>query len=148
MRAAWKAAVDEQREYAQTHSIRLADGSRRLVHVRGVPFNDPDASQPRWIGIASLEGGLAERLLPRRLDTTTDLAALPAQIRAARSYLGWSAEHLAAHAGVSLSTVRRFERGDRHVIRAGSIAAMVKALEGGGLSFWSDHRGRAYFVAG
>ena len=35
----------------------------------------------------------------------------PAQCRAARGLLDWSQKTLAAHAGISVATVRNFERG-------------------------------------
>jgi transcriptional regulator with XRE-family HTH domain len=58
----------------------------------------------------------------------------PEQSRAARAWLDWSQEALAAKAGVSPSTVRDFEKGRRDPI-ANNLAAMRAALETAGISF-------------
>lgn len=144
--AAWAEAVRTQGEYAQSHLLTLADGQVHTVHVRGAPFADSTTDQPRWAGVATLFGGV---VTPAPLGTR-DLAAglTPAQIRAARAHLGWSAEYLAAQAGVSLSTIRRLERHTRRSVRTASTSSILAAFEKAGLSFWRDPAGRAYFVAG
>lgn len=58
----------------------------------------------------------------------------PEQSRAARAWLDWSQEELAAKATVSLSTVRDFEKG-RRVPIANNLGAMRAALETAGISF-------------
>jgi ribosome-binding protein aMBF1 (putative translation factor) len=62
---------------------------------------------------------------------------LPEQSRAARAWLDWSQEELAAKASVSLSTVRDFEKG-RRVPIANNLGAMKAALETGGIAFVDD----------
>jgi ribosome-binding protein aMBF1 (putative translation factor) len=62
---------------------------------------------------------------------------LPEQSRAARAWLDWSQEELAAKASVSLSTVRDFEKG-RRVPIANNLGAMKVALESGGICFVED----------
>jgi len=57
----------------------------------------------------------------------------PEMSRAARALLKWEAEELAAAAGLSHSTVKRFERGG--IVRASSVEAMLHALQGAGLEF-------------
>jgi ribosome-binding protein aMBF1 (putative translation factor) len=59
---------------------------------------------------------------------------LPEQSRAARAWLDWSQEELAAKASVSLSTVRDFEKGRREPI-PNNLAAMKAALESAGIAF-------------
>jgi len=62
---------------------------------------------------------------------------LPEQSRAARAWLDWSQEELAAKASVSLSTVRDFEKGRRDPI-PNNLAAMKAALESAGIAFVDD----------
>jgi DNA-binding transcriptional regulator YiaG len=58
----------------------------------------------------------------------------PEQSRAARAWLDWSQEELAAKASVSLSTVRDFEKG-RHVPIANNLTAIRVVLESAGIAF-------------
>ena len=59
---------------------------------------------------------------------------VPEQSWAARAWLDWSQEELAAKASVSLSTVRDFEKGRREPI-PNNLAAMRAALESAGIAF-------------
>lgn len=56
----------------------------------------------------------------------------PEQCRAARAWLDWKQEDLATLAGVSLSTVRDFEKRRRTPI-ANNARAIVEALESAGI---------------
>ena len=68
----------------------------------------------------------------------------PEQSRAARAWLDVSQEHLAKEAGVSLSTVRDFEKGRRVPIPA-TLAAMRAVLESEGVGFsFAVEDGRSY----
>lgn len=60
----------------------------------------------------------------------------PAQIRAARAMLGWSARVLAKSAGVHLTTVQRLER-STEIPRgtAASLSKIERALQAGGVEF-------------
>lgn len=58
----------------------------------------------------------------------------PEQSRAARAWLDWSQEDLAKRAGVSLSTVRDFEKGRREPI-PNNLKALRETLEGAGIAF-------------
>jgi transcriptional regulator with XRE-family HTH domain len=60
--------------------------------------------------------------------------------------LGWSQGELARRAGVSLSTVQDFERGQRTPI-ANNIAAIRRAIENGGVSLMFDEKGEALGIA-
>lgn len=60
----------------------------------------------------------------------------PPQIRAARALVGWSQEELAAKAGVSLSTVRDYEK-ERRGGEIGGLKTICQALENAGVVFLS-----------
>jgi ribosome-binding protein aMBF1 (putative translation factor) len=66
----------------------------------------------------------------------------PEQSRAARGWLDWSQDDLAAKAKVSVSTVRAFEKG-RHSTTAANLDAMRRAIEAAGIILVFDDRGRA-----
>ncbi|MBL6458877.1 helix-turn-helix transcriptional regulator [Belnapia sp. T6] len=65
----------------------------------------------------------------------------PEQSRAARGWLDWTQEELAKRAGVSLSTVRDFEKGRRAPI-PNNLAALRSALENGGVGLLFDEAGK------
>jgi len=58
----------------------------------------------------------------------------PEQVRAARSWLGWSQSRLAQEAHVGLSTVKDYESGKRLPI-ANNREAIQRALEANGIAF-------------
>jgi DNA-binding transcriptional regulator YiaG len=58
----------------------------------------------------------------------------PEQCRAARGWIDWSQDQLAKASGVSLSTVRDFEKG-RRVPIGNNLAAIRKSLENQGIIF-------------
>ncbi|MBL0373399.1 helix-turn-helix transcriptional regulator [Rhizobium sp. KVB221] len=58
----------------------------------------------------------------------------PALCRAARGFLDWTQSELAAHSGVSRSTIRDYE-GYRHEAHRATEAQLRLALERGGVTF-------------
>lgn len=67
-----------------------------------------------------------------------------AQCRAARALIDWSADRLAAEAGLSMEQIEGFELGDS--IYSELNRRVRRALEGGGASFLSERRGRGLGV--
>lgn len=63
------------------------------------------------------------------------------QLRAARGLLGWSQSELAAHAGLSLPTVKRLEGGFGPHVSDDARAKMKKALELAGIEFIDENGG-------
>lgn len=59
----------------------------------------------------------------------------PRYCKAARALLGWDGLRLAKQAGVSLSTVRDYERNAARPISAASVGKMRSALEAAGVRF-------------
>jgi transcriptional regulator with XRE-family HTH domain len=62
-----------------------------------------------------------------------------AQARGARGLLGWSQSELAAAAGLSLPTVKRFETGSGAKVSDDAVASMRKALETAGVIFVDEN---------
>jgi transcriptional regulator with XRE-family HTH domain len=66
----------------------------------------------------------------------------PEQCRAARGWLDWTQQELARRAGVGLSTVRDFEKGERTPI-PNNLAAIRRAVENEGILLIFDESGNA-----
>ena len=67
------------------------------------------------------------------------------QIKAARSLLGWSQDDLAEKSGISKPTIGRLESQDGETLggRQETGAALVAALEKGGIEFIAENGGGA-----
>lgn len=66
-----------------------------------------------------------------------DADIFPAQLRAARAWLGWSQDELAIKAGVSKHSIARYEQG-RSIAWDGTLNKLKSALEAAGIRFHSD----------
>ena len=65
-----------------------------------------------------------------------------AQIKAARSLLGWRQEDLSRAAGVGLATIQRIEKSDGPVSgNYGTVLRIQAALEKAGIQFTNDEAG-------
>lgn len=72
----------------------------------------------------------------------TEIAMLPAQIRAGRSLLGWSQDDLVRESGVPKRTLVRLELGQGDPQRR-TLAAIRTALEAAGVEFIPENGGGA-----
>ena len=63
------------------------------------------------------------------------------QLRAARGLLGWSQSELAAHAGMSLPTVKRVEAGTGPRVSDEARIKLRRALESAGVEFIEENGG-------
>jgi transcriptional regulator with XRE-family HTH domain len=70
----------------------------------------------------------------------------PEQCRAARGWLGWTQQELARRAGVGLSTVRDFEKGERTPI-PNNLAAIRRVIEEAGLRLMFREDGGAIGIS-
>jgi transcriptional regulator with XRE-family HTH domain len=61
----------------------------------------------------------------------------PAQLRAARAWLGWSQDQLALNSGVSKHSIARYEQG-RSVAYDDTLAMLKSTLEEAGITFHFD----------
>lgn len=144
VRSAWMTAISHCTPYNTDYRLRCADGTYRWFNARGVPVYDADGRVQQWIGvILAIAGhnrfGRGERREGADLPLV-DIAA-PA-LRAARALLGWSANELAQHANLSLSTVRRLEDdGERDSSRLASMGKVIEALKQQPLKFHGNAEG-------
>jgi transcriptional regulator with XRE-family HTH domain len=63
------------------------------------------------------------------------------QLRAARGLLGWSQSELAARAGLSLPTVKRFEAGFGPRVSDEARGKLQRAIEAAGIEFIEENGG-------
>jgi predicted transcriptional regulator len=71
----------------------------------------------------------------RLIDNNSDIT--PAQLRAARAWLGLSQDELAIKSGVSKHSIARYEQG-RSIAYDGTLIKLKSALEAAGIRFHFD----------
>lgn len=130
-RAAWAEAIQTASEYRATIRVRNTEGQYVTVIGRGMPAKMVDNEVTEWLGFSQIIGP--------HLSGRNDLQ--PAQIRAARALLDWSAQELADKAGVSFSTLRRMEKSTEN-IQSNMIAKVRSILTENGILLYDDGRGR------
>jgi DNA-binding transcriptional regulator YiaG len=67
----------------------------------------------------------------------THCMLMPEHCRAVRAWFNWTQQEFAEKAGVSLSTVRDFEKGERTPIR-NNMSAMTRVIENHGVKLLDD----------
>lgn len=139
VRDAWDEALRTRRRYAVSCRVRWNGGFAAVVS-RAAAIIGRGGEVEGWVGFTARQDSNIAPAMEIVGADTTPLA--PGQVRAARGYLGWSAEQLAEHAGVSFSTVRRVETPGERGVREQSISAIRKALERAGISFTMGVDGR------
>lgn len=70
----------------------------------------------------------------------------PAQLRAARAWLGWSQDKLALESSVSKHSIARYEQG-RSLAYDGTLAKLKATLEAAGIRFHFDGARRGISAA-
>lgn len=139
VRDAWDEALRTRQRYSVSCRVKW-NGSYAPLISRATPILGRNGEVEGWIGFSARRDG--SMALGLEADGPDAAPLTPGQVRAARGYLGWSAEQLAEHAGVSFSTVRRVETPGERGVREQSIAAIRKALERAGISFTTGVDGR------
>ena len=135
----WREAVTSQGSFKAVYRLRDADGSQRKVISSGVPVRDSLGRIELWVGI-TVSGEISA---PTPQYSAVDSPLIPAQIRAARAFLGWSARELAKQAGVSFSTIRRAENPSDRLVRSDALLEIQRAFEAAGISFQTGAAGRS-----
>lgn len=139
VKAAWEQALRHRRRFSVACRVLMGYVYVPVVSTATAVLGRHGALEG-WIGFTVRQ----DSSLAVKMDIPSPVAMplSPAQVRAARGYLGWSAEQLAENAGVSFSTVRRVETPSERGVREQSVAAIRKALERAGISFSSGSDGR------
>ena len=133
----WRETVGNRRPYSFSPRLRLANGEYQQFHIEGLPFSSEISSNLHYGGISSRNPRITAPRTPRE-----DIASLtPAQVRACRALLDWTAETLAQNAGISISTVRRIESAEIPG-QGDSLRLVLLAFKEAGLTIWHDERGR------
>jgi DNA-binding transcriptional regulator YiaG len=126
--ADWRRVMTESWLVGQTCRAVLADGSTRIVHIRGEAVWAADKLLQAYGVIADITANADHG--PAEVSEISN-----AQIRAARAWLDWSAQDLAEHSGVSFSTVRRIEAPGPRAVRGANVNAIRRAFAQHGIRF-------------
>ncbi|QQR40344.1 PAS domain-containing protein [Devosia rhizoryzae] len=138
--AAWRDAVANKRSFRFDGRMLMSDGEYRALHAAGLPFLPEHSSDPYWGGFSAAEihyVSPATALGESALRTLTS-----GQLRACRALLNWTAETLAAKAGISVSTIRRLEGNEMSQGQGDSMRLVMLAFREAGLKIWRGEDGR------
>jgi PAS domain S-box-containing protein len=134
-KAAWRQSLQTRAPFLVTHRVRRSDGTHHLFQATGAPMLNDAGEIVEIIGFARkiVEGEQIQS--PAALARQTGFTA--PDLRGARAILGWSTERLAAESGVSRSTIRRLEAGEREKPTVGkaSMERLASTLVAAGVSF-------------
>lgn len=133
----WRDVIASRKPYSFSPRLRLADGEYQPFHIEGLPFTSEATSELCYGGISSRNA----RITASRSAVEDTTSLTPAQVRACRALLDWTAETLAQNAGISVSTVRRIESADAPG-QGDSLRLVLLAFREAGLTVWHDERGR------
>lgn len=138
--AAWTEAVATGRPYDFEGRMRMGDGHYGTIHAAGLPLDRDRSADPYWGGYAA--SNLHHATGTSTHDTGVALLLTPGQVRACRALLDWTAETLAARAGISVSTIRRLEGHDASQGQGDSMRLVMLAFRDAGLKIWRGGDGR------
>ncbi len=137
MQRGWNDALASGEPFSDTHRIGSGQAADAWYRTSVRPILADGGCVAEWVGV--LEPTV------RPLDASgAGRSGLPpltgAQIRAARAILNWSVGDLAAHSGVSISTIRRAETvdGPPPTLRHDRLVALRDTLEERGITFVSE----------
>lgn len=112
----------------------MVHGEYVQARSRGAPIRDISGAITGWIGVTAF--GVAPQVAGKPSSEHGDSSLLsPAQVRAARGLLDWTARELAERSGVSFSTVRRIEMPGPRAVREENLRAVRTTFERHGIEF-------------
>jgi PAS domain-containing protein len=133
-------AIAARRPYRFDGRVMSTDGQYRAVQAAGLPFDRHHSSEPLWGGYAAIDRNF--RLPSESAGEPVHIILNPGQVRACRALLNWTAETLAARAGISVSTVRRLEGTEVTQGQGDSMRLVMLAFREAGLKIWRADDGR------
>jgi PAS domain-containing protein/DNA-binding XRE family transcriptional regulator len=125
--AAWNLAMRNGRDFAADFRT-WQNNSVTAVAARATPMLGESGEIIGWIGFTK-QKTVHDNDNEQALVEQSGHPLTPPEIRAARGFLGWSAQQLADRAGVSFSTVRRVEAGEGVNVKSASLRAIQAAFE-------------------
>lgn len=134
----WRDAYSRRLPYHFSPRLKTKDGYERL-HIAGMPLSRELSPEFLYGGLATRNAELVPAFVPRNSD---EPLLTPEQVRACRVLLGWTADMLAAKAGISVSTVRRIEGLKSGMGQGESIRQIETALKEAGLIVSHGEGGR------
>ncbi len=138
--AAWKEAVSKRSMYRFSGRMLMADGKYRPLEAVGLPLDPEHSPDPYWAGFAASDTGALSSKMASGDPEAVLLSS--GQVRACRALLNWTAEDLAAQAGISVSTIRRLEGNEATQGQGDSMRLVVLAFREAGLRIWKGEDGR------
>lgn len=129
---AWADAIKTNDRYSCNIRIRMRDGHYQWCYSKALPFKDEQGAVQFWLGVSTF---CDQMQMPQQQPAIT-----AAQVRAARSLLGWTAQKLARNAGISFSSVRRLET-DFGSVKQETVFSVLEALTQAGIRFASVEGG-------
>jgi len=135
----WRHSVERKKPYHFAPRLRLTNGQYLQFHIAGLPFSPEHSSEPNWGGVATPN---ANAISTRSSGGDNEVQLTPAQVRACRALLDWTAETLAQNAGISISTVRRIESAEAVYGQGDSLRLVTLAFREAGLKIWHGEDGR------
>jgi PAS domain-containing protein/DNA-binding Xre family transcriptional regulator len=124
----WQKAVVAKKLHVSRFKLIISPSHEFAVLACAVPITNEDGEVVEWTGlIVSLDEVSHSSL------NASEIGA--AQIRAARALLDWSVEDLANRSGISISSIRRMERGETTSIRERTLVAIEAAFTMSGVIF-------------
>lgn len=136
----WSASVSANTPYDEDFRLLCADGRYRWFNSRGVPIFNEDRTVREWVGVM-IEMSPPARAGPSPSDPImTEITG--SLVRCARAMLDWSICDLARAAGVSGSSIKRFEENGGGALRERTRSAIRTALEQAGITFIAPKTGQ------
>lgn len=135
----WRDTVSRRQPYFFAPRRVQPDGSYQRIHVAGLPLSRELSPEFNYGGLSSRNSRLLPAFTPQK---TEEPVMTPAQVRACRVLLNWTAETLAQKAGISVSTIRRIEGAQTGQGQGESIRMVTAAFKEAGLTMSQSEDGR------